>query len=54
MTNEWTSECTEAVKKYNAQVVETDPDKALNVYNYLKWLNESDPSVMDYLPKRPE
>ncbi len=48
---EWTQECTDAVREYDKQL-ETETGKALNVYDYLKWLNESDPTVLEYLPKR--
>jgi len=48
---EWTQECTDAVREYNKQL-EDASGKALNVYDYLKWLNESDQSVLEYLPKR--
>ena len=48
---EWTQECTNAVREYDKQLENTS-GKALNVYDYLKWLNESDPSVLEYLPKR--
>jgi hypothetical protein len=54
-TMEWTQDCTDAVKEYNQQLKEAgDTSKPLNVFEYLKWLNESDPTVMDYLPKRSE
>lgn len=48
---EWTKECTDAVREYDKL---EKSGKPLNVYDYLKWLNESDPTVMDYLPKRSE
>lgn len=48
---DWTPACSQAVKKYNEQN-ESKTGKPLNVYDYLNWLNESDPSVLAYLPKR--
>ena len=49
---EWTSACSESVKHYDELLKKGQTDKPLNVYAYLKWLNESDTTVMDYLPKR--
>lgn len=51
-TKEWTAACSASVKKYDAKLKLADAGKPLNVYDYLNWLNESDKSVMEYLPKR--
>jgi len=51
-TQEWTQECTDAVREYTKQLEKDRSGKALNVYDYLKWLNESDPTALDCVPRR--
>jgi len=53
MQTDWDQSCTEATKKYNLVLKEEGQSgKTLNVYDYLTWLNESDETVLGYLPKR--
>jgi hypothetical protein len=49
----WTTECTDAVRVYDKLLSEEGySSQPLNVYDYLSWLNESDPTALDSVPRR--